>query len=86
MLAADVDTIILGCTHYPFIQTLLEAQAPHVTFVSAANSLPDYTKSASLPHIHFVTTAPVEYIEQAVAHFFVKDHGCMLTFESKDIA
>jgi glutamate racemase len=83
LLAADVDTIILGCTHYPFIQKLLEAQAPHITFISAANSLPDYTKGTNIPHIHFVTTAPVEYIEQAVDHFFIKDHGCLVSFESK---
>ena len=81
LLAADVDTIILGCTHYPFIQKLLEAKAHHITFISAANSLQKYEQSKTIPHIHFVTTAPVEYIEQAVDHFFIKDHGCVVTFE-----
>jgi|GEM_PF-1610507 len=85
LLAADVDTIILGCTHYPFIQELLENQAPHVTFISAANSLPNFEKSKSSPIIHFVTTAPIEYIKQAVDHFFVKDHGCIVSFESTAI-
>ena len=83
LLAADADTIILGCTHYPFIQKLLETRAPHSTFISAANSLPDFPKRIGTPLIHFVTTAPVEYIKQAVEHFFIKDHSCMLSFESK---
>ena len=85
LLAADVDTIILGCTHYPFIQKLLEAQSPHITFLSAANSLQKYEPSKTISQIHFVTTAPVEYIEEAVDHFFIKDHGCSLTFESQEI-
>jgi glutamate racemase len=83
LLTAQVDTIILGCTHYPFIQELLEAQAPPMTFISAANSLPDFTKHTQTPTIHFVTTASLVYIEQAVDHFFIKDHGGILTFESK---
>ncbi len=85
LLTADVDTIILGCTHYPFIQKLLEIQAPHITFISAANSLPHFSQSKAMPIIRFVTTASIEYIEQAVEHFFSKDHGCMLTFESREI-
>ncbi len=83
LLTADVDTIILGCTHYPFIQKLLEDQAPHITFVNAANSLLNFTERTDISHIHFVTTAPIEYIEQAVEHFLVKDHGCMVSFESR---
>ncbi len=85
LLATDVDTIILGCTHYPFIQDLLEAQAPHVTFISAANSLPPFKKAETTPSIHFITTAPLPYIEQAVDHFFIKNHGCEISFESREI-
>ena len=85
LLAANVDTIILGCTHYPFIQKLLEAQAPHITFISAANSLPDFTVKIDNPHIHFVTTAPIKYIKQAVDHFFIKNHESVITFESTKI-
>jgi glutamate racemase len=82
LLVADVDTIILGCTHYPFIQKLLETKAPHIRFISAQNSLPHFAKQIEIPKIHFVTTAPLEYIEQAVNHFFVKDHECKITVES----
>jgi glutamate racemase len=28
MQSGEVDTVVLGCTHYPFAQTLLHAQAP----------------------------------------------------------
>lgn len=82
LLTASVDTIILGCTHYPFLQDLLQKQAPQITFVSAANALPMFEKTKDSPFIHFVTTAPVAYLEQAVDRFLVKEHGCTLTFES----
>lgn len=82
LLAASVDTIILGCTHYPFLQNLLQEQAPQVTFVSAANALPPFEKAKDTPSIHFVTTAPVSYLEQAVDHFLRKDHEYTLTFTS----
>jgi len=86
LLKAKVDTIILGCTHYPFLQPVIEQQAPHVLFVSASNSLPSFVPSETLqPRIHFVTTASEDYIRQAVDHFFVKDHGCLLTFQSRII-
>lgn len=82
LLAAHVDTIILGCTHYPFIQDLLKAEAPHLTFISAANSLPHFPEKIGPSTIHFVTTAPMDYIQQAIGHFFIKDQTCSVTFES----
>lgn len=37
MLAAGVDTLVLGCTHYPFVRPLIEAIAgPHVTIIDPA--------------------------------------------------
>ncbi len=36
LLAERVDTIILGCTHYPFLLDALRANAPGVTFVDPA--------------------------------------------------
>ena len=36
MLAADVDTVVLGCTHYPFLLPSLEQAAPAIRFVDPA--------------------------------------------------
>jgi glutamate racemase len=36
LLAADVDTVILGCTHYPFLLPALRSVAPHLCFVDPA--------------------------------------------------
>jgi glutamate racemase len=33
---ADVDTVVLGCTHYPFLLPALRAVAPDLTFVDPA--------------------------------------------------
>ena len=83
LLVASVDTIILGCTHYPFLQNLLKKEAPQITFISAANALPKFEKSKNTPSLHFVTTASVTYLEKAVDHFLRKDHNYILTLTSK---
>jgi glutamate racemase len=83
LLAAEVDTIILGCTHYPFIQPLLEKQTPHITFISAANALPSFPTKVDHSTIEFVTTASLDYIIQAVDHFFSKEHGSHIIFTSQ---
>lgn len=37
MLAQGVDTLVLGCTHYPFVRPLLEKIAgPHITIIDPA--------------------------------------------------
>ena len=36
MREAGVDTLILGCTHYPLLKPLLRSEAPHLTLVDSA--------------------------------------------------
>lgn len=36
LLATDVDTVILGCTHYPLLRPRLEAIAGHLQFIDPA--------------------------------------------------
>ena len=36
LLAAGVDTVVLGCTHYPFLMSVLRQAAPAVRFVDPA--------------------------------------------------
>lgn len=88
LLTQNVDTIILGCTHYPFIQTQLEQKAPHVTFVSAANTFPelsiknDKLVQSSQPTIRFITTASREYLKQAVTRYFEHHTTCTVSYET----
>lgn len=74
LLKNNVDTIILGCTHYPFIEHLLHKKAPTITFVSAAHTLLPETISQCLElqptHIDFITSASVDYLIQAVNRYF----------------
>lgn len=85
LLMENVDTIILGCTHYPFIQDQLQQEAPGITFISAANSFPeivfekDSTINKEKPFVNFVTTASRDYIKHAVEHCFVHSAICAFT-------
>lgn len=36
MLAENMDAVILGCTHYPFLLPLLQAEAPQLRFIDPA--------------------------------------------------
>lgn len=45
MLAQGVDTLVLGCTHYPFVRPLLEKIiGPHVTIIDPAPAVARQTK------------------------------------------
>ena len=36
LLADDIDTLVLGCTHYPLLKPLLHVEAPGVALVDSA--------------------------------------------------
>ena len=40
----SVDTIILGCTHYPLLRTILEEILPTVTFIDSAQATAQYVR------------------------------------------
>lgn len=39
LIAADVDTIILGCTHFPHFKRLIKRYAPHIQIVDPAEQM-----------------------------------------------
>lgn len=41
LIEAGVDTVVLGCTHYPFLLPALRRVAPHLTFVDPAEETAD---------------------------------------------
>ena len=46
MLAAGADTLVLGCTHYPFVRPLLDELAdPDVTIIDPAPAVPRQTRN-----------------------------------------
>ena len=51
MLAAGADTLVLGCTHYPFIRPLLEEIAgPDVTIIDPAPAVARHTRNVLQQH------------------------------------
>lgn len=44
MLANGVDTLVLGCTHYPFIRPCLTRIAPHLTIIDPAPAVAQQTE------------------------------------------
>ena len=47
VLAADVDTVVLGCTHYPFVEESIRALlGPGITLIDTASAIAD--RAASL--------------------------------------
>lgn len=36
LLAEDIDTLVLGCTHYPLLKPLFRQEAPHLVLVDSA--------------------------------------------------
>lgn len=39
LLAAGVDTLVLGCTHYPFLRAAIEAQAPGLALIETGPAI-----------------------------------------------
>jgi glutamate racemase len=63
VLAEDVDTLVLGCTHYPLIKPLIqEVAGPGIRLVDSANAMAD--RAAALltdRNLHHPRTTPPEY-------------------------
>ncbi len=70
LLEAGIDTLVLGCTHYPLLSPLIQRQLPDVTLIdcgeyaaieakkrlSAMNILAPKNPTGSLPYISFYLT------------------------------
>lgn len=80
----NVDTIILGCTHYWFIEDFLKKQAPNITFISAANALAANSDNNN-KNISIFTTATDAYLEKSVSFYFFHSTCCSITLESMHI-
>lgn len=64
VLEAQVDTVILGCTHYEFLRPYLEQYAPSVCFISAAQA--DLLEHAQLDHLSLIATGSFTHSPQFI--------------------
>ena len=68
LLAEDLDTLVLGCTHYPLLKPLLKQEAPNLQLVDSALTTAEATaralEAAGLLH---TGSAPADY------RFYVSD-------------
>ena len=68
LLAEDIDTLVLGCTHYPLLKPLLQSEAPHLALVDSALTTAEAT-AAALAEAGLLNPSqtPADY------HFYVSD-------------
>lgn len=80
---AGIDTLILGCTHYPLLQDLISVILPNVTLISSSNAAAEnlaqqlqlaglLNTDAKKPNQFFVSDNPVNFQKQA--EIFMKDN------------
>jgi glutamate racemase len=70
--AADVDTLVLGCTHYPLLEAAIAAELPSVVLVDSAKAVAAELRERfadgserSAAHQFFVTDAPEKFLAVA---------------------
>jgi len=69
VLAEKIDTLVLGCTHYPLLKPLLaEVVGPDVALVDSAEAMAERTAALLTDmNLHTTSRTPAEY------HFWVTD-------------
>ena len=68
-----VDTLIYGCTHYPFLESIWSAVAPEITFIDPAKALADsliLETSTKKGSITLLSSGPLEPLEMAFERIF----------------
>jgi len=78
--ALKADTVILGCTHYPFIEQQIQHYLPKATFVSAASAIKYIIKAGNFTakknqNIQFVVSGDTEKIKPLLEKYVVKKKG-----------
>ncbi|MDO4693385.1 MAG: glutamate racemase [Eikenella sp.] len=68
LLAEDIDTLVLGCTHYPLLKPLVKQEAPHLQLVDSATTTAEAAARAlTAAGLLNPDTAPADY------RFYVSD-------------
>lgn len=68
LLVENIDTLVLGCTHYPLLKPLLKKEAPHLQLVDSSTTTAEATAQA-LANAHLLNDShlPPDY------RFYVSD-------------
>ncbi len=93
LLAQGADTLVLGCTHYPFLISAIQSiTGPEVTLIDPAEAVArelvrrltdTLTPNASQPgSTRFFTTGDVTQVQQAVSHLW--GHGAVVDALTSD--
>ncbi len=91
MIAANVDYVVLGCSHYPYIIPQLKKLLPaHVTIIDSGEAVARQTKTvlqsfnllreeASAPQLQFFTNAKTDTLK-----FLLKNYSEKISVEKKE--
>ncbi len=84
LIAADIDTLVLGCTHYPLLlETIAETMGPNVALVDSAEPTAEELKKIlqerkllsgnKNPNYEFYVTDAPERVYKVAKHFFGRE-------------
>ncbi len=84
LIAADIDTLVLGCTHYPLLlETIAETMGPKVNLVDSAKPTAEELKKIlhqrnllsgnKNPNYEFYVTDAPERVYKVARHFFGRE-------------
>lgn len=83
LLAQGADTLVLGCTHYPFLRQAIQTMAgPDVVLIDPAQAVakelarrlpPPITTNRQAGHTYFFTTGKQGLVERAISHLWGQD-------------
>lgn len=74
------DTLLLGCTHYPFLASAIQKVLPHITLLDAGRvavveMLKEYPKKEELGRCDFYTTACPATFQKTASRLLGELHG-----------
>jgi glutamate racemase len=90
MIEADIDYLVLGCSHYPYLIPILKKILPsHVTILDSGEAVARHTKNTlaatdmlrkekTKPSLQFYTNAKLATLE-----FIMKDYSEVISIEKK---
>ncbi len=79
------DTLILGCTHYPFISQYITQHIPKIKIVSAASAIKHLLDTKDIQSIknqkiEYVVSGEIEKIKPLISKYMSKKNGLSLSF------
>ncbi len=86
IIELKADTLILGCTHYPFISSYIAQYLPKIKLISASSAIQHLIKTkkniAPIKNqiINYVVSGDIEKIKPLISKYMSKKNGLSLSF------